>query len=330
MVFAATASYVRAQDLHFSQYFNAPLLVNPANTGFNPDYDFRVGGNYRNQWANVGTPFKTMSLWADTKLFTERFENGWVGVGGSLMKDVAGGGSLSSTKAFASVAYHQMVGYNSLLSGGFGLSYASKRIDISKFNFDNQWSGTFFDANIPSNEPFAYSQTAYLDLAMGLNYAYFASDRAYFNAGVSIMHINTPRESFYEPSVSDGRIERRFTGFINGNFKVQDMWIVNPNIYVSKMGTEWETVFGLNANRDLTGNGMSQLILGLYYRNKDAFIPMLGYQVNDLKFTINYDATVSSLGTQNGRNGAYEISIVKTGVFPSSAGKAVKCPTVRF
>lgn len=41
------------QGLHFSQYFNSPLLINPANTGFNPDFDYRVGGNYRNQFANV-------------------------------------------------------------------------------------------------------------------------------------------------------------------------------------------------------------------------------------------------------------------------------------
>lgn len=320
-----------AQDLHFSQYFNSPLLVNPANTGFNPDYDFRVGGNYRNQWqADPSNPYKTMSLWGDTKLFTDRFENGWVGVGASLLKDVAGGGSLSATSGFATVAYHQMIGYNSLLSGGFGLGFVNKRIDVSKLTSDNQWNGRFFDANIPSNEPYAYSSATFLDLQMGLNFAYFASDRVYFNAGVSIMHINTPRESFFAPSVSDARVPRRFTAFVNSNIKVQDEWIVNPNIYISKMGNAWETVLGFNANRDLTGNGVSQLILGLYYRNKDALIPMLGYQVNDLKFTINYDATTSSLSSMNGTRGAYEISIVKSGVFPSSAGKAVRCPTVKF
>ena len=69
LMFAETIGYGYAQDLHFSQYFNSPLLVNPANTGFNPDYDFRVGGNYRNQWANVGNPYKTMSLWGDAKFF---------------------------------------------------------------------------------------------------------------------------------------------------------------------------------------------------------------------------------------------------------------------
>src|SRR3569623_68854 len=98
VILMLTAMQVRlsAQDLHFSQYYNAPLLVNPANTGFNPDYDYRVGGNYRNQWASVGNPYKTMSVWGDTKLFANRFEDGWMGVGVSLLKDVAGSGSLSS------------------------------------------------------------------------------------------------------------------------------------------------------------------------------------------------------------------------------------------
>ena len=327
---AALSSNAYAQDLHFSQYFNTPMLVNPANTGFNPDFDYRIGGNYRNQWASVGNPYKTMSVWGDTKLFANRFEDGWIGVGASLLKDVAGSGSLSSTRGFATIAYHQMLGYNSLLSGGFGLGFTSKRIDISKLSFDNQWNGKFFDFTIPANEPFSYSQTSYLDLQMGLNYAYFASENVYFNAGVSVMHINQPRESFFDPSVSDNRLNRRYTAFVNSNIKIQNLWIVNPNIYVSKMGNAWETVVGFNANRDLTGDGESQLILGLYYRNKDALIPMVGYQVNDTRFTVNYDATISNLGNLNGTRGAYEISIVKSGVFPSSGSRAVKCPTVRF
>lgn len=330
IVLVALAGYGRAQHLHFSQYFHAPLLVNPANTGFNPDYDYRIGGNYRNQWANLGSPYKTMGIWADAKLFADRFENGWVGVGASLLKDVAGSGSLSSTSGYASIAYHQMLGYNSLLSGGFGLGITSKRIDISKLSFDSQWNGKFFDITIPANEPFAYNQATYFDLQMGLNYAYFASENMYLNAGISVMHINTPRESFFDPTVSDNRLERRYTAFVNSSFKIQDLWIVNPNIYVSKMGNAWETVMGFNANRDLSGDGLQQFIAGLYYRNKDALIPMLGFQVNDMKFTVNYDATIFGLSSLDATRGAYEISIVKSGIFPSGAGRSVKCPTVRF
>ena len=105
---------------------------------------------------------------------------------------------------------------------------------------------------------------------------------------------------------------------------------MNPNIYVSKMGAAWETVLGLNANRDLGENGAQQLIVGMYYRLNDALIPMFGYQVNDLRFTINYDATISTLGNLNGTRGAYELSIIKTGVFPTRSCSAIRCPTVRF
>ena len=173
-------SHLFAQDLHFSQYFNAPLLVNPANTGFAPDVDYRVGVNYRNQWANlISNPYKTFSVWGDAQLFNNRFENGWLGIGGALLRDVAGSGSLTSTRGFASVAYHQMLGFGSLLSAGFNIGLVNKKIDISKLTFDNQWNGKFFDVNTPSGEPFAYNNLTYFDLQAGLNYAFFPNDKTY-------------------------------------------------------------------------------------------------------------------------------------------------------
>src|SRR4030095_2054572 len=89
---------IQAQDLHFSQFFNSPLLTNPANTGFIPDADYRLGANYRNQWANIPIPYKTMSIWGDAQVFRNRFETGWVGLGGVILRDVAGSGNLTSTK----------------------------------------------------------------------------------------------------------------------------------------------------------------------------------------------------------------------------------------
>lgn len=330
-IFVIANTSLQAQGLNFSQYYNAPLLVNPANTGFNPDYDYRLGGNIRNQWASVGgNPYKTVNAWGDTKLFRDRFENGWMGIGFSLQRDEAGSGNLIGTSAGLSIAYHQMLGYKSLLSAGFTGSYAAKRVDVSKLTFDNQWNGQFFESSIPANEPFAFSQVGYFDLSVGLNYALFASENAYFNAGLSVMHVNRPNESFFSNTVSDGKIDMRYTFFANASIKLQDLWIVNPNIYISTKTRSDEIVLGFNANRNLSGDGAQQLILGVYYRNNDAVIPLVGYQVNDLKITVNYDATISPLKALNGTRGAYELSIIKHGIFPSSLGKSVKCPTVRF
>lgn len=271
-----------------------------------------------------------MSAWGDVKLLGNRIENGWVGLGGMLWKDQAGSGSLTGTTGLVSLAYHQMLGYNSLLSGGFSVGYTQKRIDVTKLTFDDQWNGVFFDANIPSLEPFATNQVSYIDLQAGINYAYFASENFYFNAGVSVMHINTPRETFFDASVSNNEISRRYNVFLNASLKVQDTWILNPNIYVSMVGNSREILAGINANRDLGDNGARQLIMGVYYRNNDAIIPMFGYQINDLKMTFNYDATISSLSKSNLTRGAYEISIVKSGIFPSSQGRQTRCPSVSF
>ncbi len=52
-----TATFLSAaavgQDLHFSQFMNSPLNTNPANTGFMPEGDYRLGINYRDQWSSV-------------------------------------------------------------------------------------------------------------------------------------------------------------------------------------------------------------------------------------------------------------------------------------
>src|SRR3954471_11905919 len=99
VIFAAEG--LNAQDLHFSQWFNSPLLTNPANTGFIPDADYRLGANYRNQWSSVmSQPYKTMSIWGDAQVFRSRIQSGWLGLGGAILHDVAGASSLSTTEVF--------------------------------------------------------------------------------------------------------------------------------------------------------------------------------------------------------------------------------------
>ncbi len=321
------STFVDAQDLHFSQYFNAPLVVNPANAGFNPAYDYRVAVNYRTQWASIANPYKTYAAWGDVQLFNNRFENGWMGLGLSLLSDKAGTGNLTSTKGYASIAYHQQLGFGSLLSAGFNLGFTSKRVDFTKLTFDNQWNGKFFDISLPTSEPFAYNATTYFTLGAGLNYANFINDDVYLNLGFSATNINQPRESFFADTVNT-QVAPRYTGFANASIKLNDRWILNPNIYYSRMNTSSEIVVGMNAHRDLTGDGQKQLIMGLYYRSGDAVIPMLGYQWNDFKLTVNYDATASSLSSYNKSQGAYEFSLVKSGIF--SPDKSIKCNTPHF
>jgi type IX secretion system PorP/SprF family membrane protein len=321
-----------AQDLHFSQFFNSPLTTNPANTGFIPDADYRIGAHYRNQWSSVPVPFKTMSIYGDAQVFRDRFETGWIGLGGVIMRDVAGSGNLTSTKIYGSAAYHQMLGNTGLLSAGFNVGVSNKHVDITRFTFDNQWNGKFFDVQAPSGENFAQTNISYLDVQLGLNYAWFPTDNIYLHAGLSAQHLNKPRETFFNSSPTyNNRLSPRYIAFADAVIKLNDQWIATPGTYFSIQAKATAFMIGGHMNYNLTGDGEQQLIAGLYYRAGDAFIPMIGYQWKTFKFMFSFDATTSSLSNYNNMNGATEFYMQYSGYYNEYNGdlRQTLCPNFK-
>lgn len=318
---------LQAQDLHFSQFFNSPLSTNPANTGFIPDADYRIGANYRNQWSSVmNVPYKTISVFGDAQVMRDKLENGWLGLGALVLNDQAGTGSLTSTKVYGSVAYHQMLGLSSLVSAGFNIGWANKRINPAKLKFPDQFDGKFFDNTLPTSVVFNTNNVSYLDIHAGMNYAYFPDENVYINAGYSIQHVNRPRETFFNDYSNGGKIPMRHTGFINAILKVNDRVIVNPNAYFSTQAKATELVFGINANYNLSEFGEKQLLAGAYYRLGDAVVPMVGVEINKVQFAFSYDVTLSSMSKYNGYRGASEISIIKKGFYPDNVDRQSLCP----
>lgn len=318
---------VTAQDLHFSQFFNTPLTTNPANTGFIPDADFRIGAHYRNQWSSImSAPYKTMSAFADFQLMRNRLENGWLGLGAVILNDKAGSGSLTSTKIYGSLAYHQMLGLSSLVSAGFNIGWANKSIDQTRLKFPDQFDGKFFDNTLPTSVVITNNNVSYLDVHAGMNYAYFPQENVYVNAGYSIQHVNRPKETFFNDNTNNGRIPMRHTAFVNGIFKVNDRLIVNPNAYFSMQARATELVLGINGNYNLGEYGEKQLIAGLYYRLGDAIVPMVGFELRKVQFAFSYDVTLSGLSKFNGYRGASELSIIKKGFYPDNEDRQSLCP----
>ncbi len=324
-----TGRHLCAQDLHFSQFFNNPLLTNPANTGFIPDADCRLSASYRNQYSNImAVPYQTMSIYGDAQVFRNKIETGWMGLGGVILHDVAGSGSLTSTKAYASIAYHQMLGLSSLLTAGFNVGWANKRIDQSKLTFPDQFDGHFFDGTLPTGVQLQNNNVSYFDMQAGMNYAYFPTEDIYINAGYSIQHVNQPKETFFEDN-GNSRISMRHIGFLNGIFKLNEDVIINPNIYFTTQAKAMEFMLGMNAAYNLSGDGTKQIIGGLYYRYQDAVIPMAGLELNNIRFTFSYDVTISSLKNYNHSFGAAEFNIIKKGFYNTFNGnrKETLCPT---
>jgi type IX secretion system PorP/SprF family membrane protein len=321
------------QDLHFSQWFNSPLTTNPANTGFIPDADYRIGANYRNQYSTIMTvPYKTMSIFGDAQVFRDRFVNGWIGLGGVILRDVAGSGKLTSTKVYGSAAYHQMLGLNSLITAGFNAGYVNKRINVTELKFPDQFDGKFFDNQLPTDVILDRTSTSYFDMQVGLNYAYFPTDDIYVNGGVSVHHINRARESFFTNSSGfDDRISPRYIGFVNASVKLNDLVIVNPMVYYTRQAESSELVGGASLQYNLSGDGQTQLIGGLYMRPGDAVIAMVGFAWKNVRLTFSYDATTSGLKNYNGTRGAYEFAIIQQGFYSEATADVsqYRCPSFR-
>ena len=56
-----------SQDIHFSQFFEAPLYRNPALAGI-VNGDYRIQTVYRSQWNSITNAYKTTSINAEYKL----------------------------------------------------------------------------------------------------------------------------------------------------------------------------------------------------------------------------------------------------------------------
>ncbi len=327
--------YSFSQDLHFSQWFNSPLTTNPANAGFIPDADYRLGANFRNQWSSImNIPYKTMSVWGDAQVFRNRIESGWVGLGGAILRDAAGSGKLTSTKIYGSVAYHQMVGEAHLLSAGFNVGWANKRITTTDLKFPDQFDGKFFDNTLPTSVVIDNPNVNYFDMQAGLNYAYFPTENLYINGGISAHHLNRPRESFFSVTNNagvDDRIPTRYTVFANASIKLNDMVIINPMAYFTTQAKASELVGGANFQYNLSGDGETLLTGGLYYRPGDALIPMIGFEWKSIKLFFTYDATTSPLKQFNNSRGAYEFATIYHGIYPeyNAYRRQSFCPSFR-
>ena len=204
------------------------------------------------------------------------------------------------------------------------------RINTSNLKFPDQFDGKFFDNKLPTSAMLDQNNIGYLDIQVGMNYAYFPTEKIYVNAGFSAHHVNRPQESFFETNDVDNRVPLRYIGFLNGSFMVNDRWIINPNVYFTMQAKSSELVAGLNAHYNLSGDGEYILIGGLYYRLKESVIPLIGLGYKDYAFTFTYDATMSTLKNYNNTRGAFEFSLVKQGVFDRYNGnrRSSICPII--
>ena len=322
-----------SQDIHFTQFFTNPLIINPAHTGyFNGNY--RFGFNFKAQWpwAIQGTvyTYHTESPYLDFSFGEKKLKYGWFGLGFHFLNDAAGDGRLTYQRVGGSFAYHQAFDkhHKYVLSAGAGVSFVVRSVNFSKFYFNNQWVEDMgFNTAVNSNEPVQRESFQMLDVNAGLHFGGQVHEQVKLDLGISMMHLNRPRHSFFN---NNEQLGFRYQAEAGVKYQIDQQLSIVFNGYYGYQKAASELVLGSLFSYaildKISENPAHTFYVGAYYRLKDALAPVVGYQYKQWRLLLSYDITLSKLLTASRSNGGPEISLVHTGSWQRQFNKKLYCP----
>ena len=126
---------LQAQDPQFSQYYAAPLYLNPGLVGINQKG--RMGINYRTQWPNLDANFETFSGYIDY-----HFEDYYSSTGIIFTRDSEGIAGLQSTSIGLQYAYQLQLNYQWTFRPGVQAAYYISDLNFDRLTFGDQFDNT--------------------------------------------------------------------------------------------------------------------------------------------------------------------------------------------
>ena len=296
-----------AQDPIYSQYYNAPLLTNPAFAG-NSETPF-ISTIYRNQWLGFDNAYQTFSASYD-----QYFSSIKSGLGLSVLSDYAGAGLMRATKINAIYSYKLRITRGQYIKGALDFGFANRRLDWERYTFGDALNPIFGaispgGSRYPSAEiPPDFDKIQYFDLGVGLLYV---TEKVYL--GFAFSHINNPENSFYKEGstlltglemriIAQGGYQYNFGDPRRSRYGNKPDFVAPNFMYVNHGGYQQ-----INAGASAEVRG---LLGGLYYRhsgnNGDAIIASFGARFGPYKINYSFDYNISSIALRG--YGSHELS----------------------
>ena len=315
-----------AQDPQFSQFYAAPLYINPAFTGAS-EYT-RFGVNYRNQWPSLNATFVTFSFYADHYL-----PNANSGIGLIVTTDREGNEGLQSTTIGASYAYQIKLSDNLVFRPGINIGYTTRDANFANLIFASQINPVTGALDGPGDPAVTAPglQTSFVDISAG---GIFYSRNLFL--GVAAHHLNEPDQSLLDESItginSVSALPMRLS--IHGGYKItigkgplrKDLTYtyaersITPVFQYKSQGPFeildvgaylhlepinfglWYRGYPLSKFESVTNTGTVEV-----FPQNEALIFSLGVTTSDFNIGYSFDYTLSDLGVASG--GAHEFSI---------------------
>ena len=340
-----------AQDIHFSQFYQAPLHLNPAMTGI-MECTQRLTANYRNQWSSViQNEFQTYSASYDRKIPTAQYD--YFGVGLSLWGDQAGSGRFSTYQARLSGSYSKYMGGNRkeshYLVVGADVALSQRSLNIAKLQWGTQHRGNgTWDPTKASLESFAQDQFTYADMSVGLLWFSRLDDNLNFYVGGAAGHINRPKQSFFDNE--DIKLYSKYTLHAGGELGLNDNISLLPGLVTFFQGPSFQLNAGTSARFYLNGSSYSSesFQIGVWTRlvnnykwlediattpptttegsslGADAVIISARFDYGHYGIGFSYDINVSDLKAASNSRGSFEFSLIYN--ICGNESRRVYCP----
>lgn len=319
------------QDVHLSQFYETPLLRNPALAGIFTG-DIRIQAVYRNQWQSIGFPYQTTSLSGEYK-FHIGPDDDYMTAGLQAYYDVAGASRLKTTQVMPAITFHKSLHAekNRYLSAGFMAGFVQRQFDASNLTFDNQYTDRHFDPYAPTGENFAFLRRTFMDFAVGLSYNSSMGQTGNFYTGIALYHFNKPKENFLQ---EEFLLDPKVVFNAGMHVPVNDLVDLKAELNYILQGKYNELMLGgivsynLNDAYKADDNVTNVAVgAGLFMRVNDALVPVIKISYGHAEFGLSYDANISRLKTASQGRGGYELSISYRGLLSnSSALNDVRCP----
>ena len=301
----------RAQDIHFSQYQQAPLILNAANTG-NFVGDYRVGVIHRNQWSSFIKPFVTTSLFFDANLNKAFLDNDSWGAGIVLYSDKAGTAAFSTQAVYGNLGYHYKLDADGKQKISLGVQggIIQKGMNYDELKFGNQYTNVFYNDELSNNETFVETNISYPVIHAGVGYEIEYNEKLNMRAGFSMFNLNKPEESFF--GAADNLLNPRMSFNLGVDYVYSPLITIHPGILFTGQTKAYEYLVGADVGYAVKDVPLTKItaFVGLWYRSTDAIIIVPGLAYNNYRAGLSYDFNISSLSNASGGRGAYELSLV--------------------
>jgi type IX secretion system PorP/SprF family membrane protein len=285
LVLPVLTTELKAQDPQFTQFYANPLYLNPAFAG-NVRCP-RICLNYRNQWPNASGTYVTYSASYD-----QHVDALSGGLGFIVTQDNQARGTLNTTQA--SLIYSYLLSPSRSFSLKFGLQagFFQKTLDKTKLNFGDM---------IDPKRGFVWNTNEQIPSQTKTNLDFSAGVLGYtkqFFFGAAVNHLTQPEEGLQGTAKMPMKITAHAGAMIPLEKGSESS--ISPNILFQQQQNFTQLNLGVYFTR-------GAFVGGLWYRNSDAVIILLGIQTDHMKIGYSYDVTVSKLSSNTA--GSHEVSL---------------------